>query len=144
MKISFLTFQYPKFYNDRVVLSCNMFCQVSRKMPLGKKISLGHFSGRHFSGGIFFGGIFRRCPEKCPREKSPQENCSPENYPPEILSPEKLPLENCLPKNCLTRLLLLLTLSYSCSFSNILQYLVSEAYLVSIIDLLASVVNSSN
>ena len=26
-KVSFLTFQYPKFYNDGMVLSCNMFCQ---------------------------------------------------------------------------------------------------------------------
>ena len=76
------------------------------------------------------------CPEKCPREKSPpgkspRENWPPENYPTEICPPGKLPLgkmphqvngppENCPPKNCFTRFLLLLTLSYSCSFSNLL------------------------
>ena len=41
------------------------------------------------------------CPEKCPREKSPPEK-----------SPEKIALQ----ENCFIKFLLLLTLSYGCSF----------------------------
>ena len=135
MKISFLTFQYPKFYNDRVVLSCNMFCQVSRKMPLGKKISLGHFSGRHFSWGIFFEGIFRRCPEKCPREKNPQENCSPENYPPEILPPEKLPPGKLSPKKLSYQIIV--------AFNIVLQLFIFKHFIVPSFRGVSSIYNRS-
>ena len=72
------------------------------------------------------------CPEKCPREKitpekSPRENCHPEIcLPPpsrkiasrkNVLQENELP-DNCPPKNYFTRFLLLLTISYSCSFLN--------------------------
>ena len=44
--------------------------------------------------------------KNAPQKNAPEENCTPEKYP---------------PKNCFTRFLLMLTLSYSCSFLNFLQ-----------------------
>ena len=54
---------------------------------------------------------------KKPPDKSPPRKLPQENYPPEICPPPgKLHLENCTLKNCFARFLLLLTLSYGCSF----------------------------
>ena len=62
-------------------------------------------------------------PPPPPREKSHQENCPlPENYPPGNMTPRKMPPgklsppNNCPLKNCFTKFLLLLALSYGCSF----------------------------
>ena len=60
---------------------------------------------------------------KCPKEKSLPEEIPQENFPQENLLPlhaRKLTPGKISPKNCFTSFLLLLTLSYSCSFLNFL------------------------
>ena len=98
------------------------------------------------------------CPEKCPQEKSPpekclRENCPPENYPPEISPPKNCPPEKSPPENCPPGKLFHLIFV---AFNIILQFLifklftvasfrgVSSTLVVSIIDLLVTVVNGSN
>ena len=74
------------------------FFMVSGKMPPAKKAP-GKMPPRKLPPG-------NKPPKKiAPRKNAPQENCPPENCPPE---------------NYFTRFLLLLTLSYSSSFSNFL------------------------
>ena len=69
----------------------------------------------------------KKPPRKLLPAKLPPGNMSPEKFflgklRPGKMSPMKLPpsLENFSPRNCYTRFLLLLILSYSCSFSNFL------------------------
>ena len=71
------------------------------------------------------------CPEKWPREKKRRKKApkkiAPGKLPPGNIPPRKFHLRKNAPKknapeeNCFTRFLLLLTLSYSCSFLNFLQ-----------------------
>ena len=56
------------------------------------------------------------CPEKYPWQKSLQEKASEKIAPPPSPPRKFASQENCLPEDCFTRFLLLLTLSYGCSF----------------------------
>ena len=79
------------------------FFMVSGKMPPGKKPP-GKMPPRKLPPG-------NKPPKKiAPRKKAPRKNAPQENCPP----------EKCPPENYFTRFLLLLTLSYSSSFSNFL------------------------
>ena len=91
-------------------------------------------------------------PRKLPPRKLPPGNKPPRKLPPGKKPPGKMPPRKIAPRkiasqeNCFTRFLLLLTLSYSSSFSNFLASFrgVSRTLVVSIIDLLVTVVNGSN
>ena len=74
---------------------CN---KVSGKMPLGKKPPI------------------KLLPGKLPPGNMPPRKISHQKIPPRKIAPWK----NAPPKNCFTRFLLLLALSYSCSFFNFL------------------------
>ena len=74
-----------------------------------------------------FLGVQKNAPRKNLPEKNPPRKLPPGNMPPRKISPPKIVArknalqENCSPdnfpaKSCLTRFLLLLTLSYRCSF----------------------------
>ena len=71
--------------------------------------------------GKYLPATTKRCSGKCPRERTHRkkgpEKISPGKLAPGNMPPGKLPLRKLTPwKNGFTRFLLLLTLSYSCSF----------------------------
>ena len=92
-----------EFWRKKKFLFVNRVIGVSEKMPSGKKLPV-KMPPRKLPPG------------KLPPEIRPQENCPPEKCPPRKIAPRKIAPQ----ENCFTRFLLLLTLSYSSSFSNFL------------------------
>ena len=108
------------------------------------------------------------CPEKCPRKKSPpekcpRENCHPENYPLEISPPRKLALGKMPPRKSASRKNAprktasrkIVSLDFCCFYYYLtvphFKLLIAASFrdvsripIVSIIDLLETVVNGSN
>ena len=87
-------------------------------------------------------------PGKKPPGKKPPRKLPPRKLPPGNMPHRKIALRNIAPRKLvLLHFLLLLTLSFSCLFSNFIVTGfrgVSRTPAVSIIDLLVSVVNGSN